>query len=198
MRATTRRGDDARPGHPRLLPVLLAALLAVPGCDGGGDAREGGVARDDADRDTVQPAGLPVAGDSAVAGLAAIDPWVRVAIMPDSDGGPDSPPVNSAAYLVLHNASDEDDALVAVESTLADTVELHTVSMVGGIMRMRAVEDLAVPAGGEAVLAPGGFHIMLIGLHAPLVEGDTAELTLRFRSGRTLSVTAPIRRAPPR
>ena len=106
--------------------------------------------------------------------------------------------MNSAAYLVIRNATEEDDALVAVESDLADTIELHTVSMDGGIMRMRAVEDVPVPAGGEAVLAPGGFHVMLIGLHAPLVEGDTAALTLRFRSGRTLEVTAPVRRGPVR
>lgn len=185
------RGDDAA-RTLRLSTTLLAALLAVAGCEGGADAPA------DSAGDTVPVAGEAGVEAAAADGLAVLDPWIRVAIMPDPDPAADAPPVNSAAYMVLRNATDQADALVAVESALADTVELHTVSMDDGIMRMRAVEEVAVPERGEAVLAPGGFHIMLIGLHAPLVEGDTAGLTLRFRSGRTLELTAPIRRSPPR
>lgn len=181
--------DAARPRRrPRSCPALLAALLALSACGADTGGEEGGeVARH-------QAADRPAAGPAADSGLTAVDPWVRVAIMPDSAPAEGAPPVNGAAYLVLRNGTGEDDALVAVESAVSDTVELHTVSMDDGIMRMRAVDAVPVPAGGEGVLAPGGFHIMLIGLHAPLLEGDTVQLTLRLQSGRTLQLAAPVRR----
>ncbi len=134
---------------------------------------------------------------AAAAGFAAVGPWVRTAVVPEGAGEPGAPPVNSAAYLVIRNPGPEADALVAVETAAADTAELHSVSMTEGVMRMRPVDSVAVAAGGEAVLEPGGFHVMLIGLRAALAEGDTVPLTLRFRSGRTLEVMAPVRRSPP-
>jgi copper(I)-binding protein len=97
---------------------------------------------------------------------------------------------------VLRNGTDEDDGLLGVETPVADTAEIHTVSMDGDVMRMRPVPEVPVPAGGEAVLRPGGYHVMLIGVRGPLEEGDTVPLTLRLRSGRTLRLAAPVRRGP--
>ncbi len=169
------------------------ALAALAGCsDGGGSASdgagEGAILAGDERGDSA--AAAPAA---SVDGLAAFDPWVRAAIVPEI--GPDSarPPVNSAAYLAIRNAGDAGDALVAASSPAASAVEIHEVSMRDDVMRMRQVDSVAVPAGGEAVLEPGGYHIMLIGLIDPLVKGDTVALTLRFRSGRELDLRAPVR-----
>jgi copper(I)-binding protein len=137
-----------------------------------------------------------------VAGIAAVGPWVRAAMGPAA--GADSPaagpvaPAISAAYLVIRNVGPRPDALVAVESEVADTAELHDVSMADGVMRMRAVNSVAVPAGGGVALEPGGLHVMLVGLRRALAEGDSVPLTLRFRSGRILRLTAPVHRAPHR
>ncbi len=118
-----------------------------------------------------------------------------MAIRPAGSDVPGAPPVNSAGYLVLRNAGAHADALVAIETEVADTAELHSVSLDGGIMRMRAVDTIPLPAGGEAVLEPGGFHIMLIGLKGALAEGDSVAMVLRLRSGAAVELVAPVRRA---
>ena len=171
-------------------PALLAALLLVACGDAGdeaGGAREPAAAADVPADTTVEPGDGPV----------ATSPWVRMAIVPEGSDAPDAPPVNSAAYLVLTNPLDIADALVAVETEVADTAEIHSVTMDDGVMRMRPVDAVEVPAGGEAVLEPGGYHIMLIGLTGPLTEGDSVDLRLRLRSGAVIDVTAPVFRSPP-
>lgn len=137
------------------------------------------------------------AAEAETAMITAMNPWVRTAIVPEGSDAPDAPPVNSAAYLVLTNPTAAADALVAVEAEVSDTAEIHTVTMDQGVMRMRAVDSIPVPAGGEAVLEPGGYHIMLIGLRGPLAEGDSVELRLRLRSGQVIDVTAPVLRVGP-
>ncbi len=131
---------------------------------------------------------------SADGTISANGAWVRVAIRPAGSDEPGAPPVNSAGYLALRNTGAEADALVTVETVVADTAELHSVSMEGGIMRMRAVDSIPVPAGGEAVLEPGGYHIMLIGLRDALAEGDSVAMVLRLRSGAAVEFVAPVRR----
>jgi copper(I)-binding protein len=194
-------------GTPRsrsLLAALVAGVAAaasVPAaCDGGAPA---------ADPDRPADRGADPADDRAP--VRAVDPgaregvvaaegaWVRAAIVPASDGsGPGTPaPANTAAYLTLRNASDVADALVGVQSPIADTAELHHATMADGVMRMRPVDSVAVPAGGSAVLEPGGYHVMLVGLRSAVGAGDTVALTLRLRSGRVLELAAPVRRSPP-
>ncbi|WP_232424102.1 copper chaperone PCu(A)C [Imhoffiella purpurea] len=101
---------------------------------------------------------------------------------------------NSAAFMVLSNHSGEDRALVAAESPVAETVELHTHVMADGMMQMRRIERIDIPAGGTATLAPGGLHIMLIGLGQPLDPGTDIDLELRFDDGETLDLEVPVRR----
>lgn len=101
---------------------------------------------------------------------------------------------NSAAFMMLSNTGDADRALVAAESTAADTVELHTHSMDDGMMQMRRIERIALPAGEQVTLAPGGLHVMLIGLAEQLKPGMDVALTLIFDDGSRQSVTAPVRR----
>jgi periplasmic copper chaperone A len=106
-----------------------------------------------------------------------------------------------AAYMVIHNSGTTDDALVSITSPAAATVELHqTTANASGEMVMQPVPSVPVPAGGSVELKPGSYHIMLIGLVAPLEIGDTVELVLTFESGdphTTLVVEAPVREDAP-
>jgi periplasmic copper chaperone A len=85
-----------------------------------------------------------------------------------------------AAFFVIENRGANDDTLLGADAEVADSVELHTHIHDSGVMRMRAIERILVPAGGQATLRPGGDHVMLIGLRAPLVEGQTYTLGLTF------------------
>ncbi len=116
--------------------------------------------------------------------LTVIDPYARA-----------TPPgiENSAAYLALRNSSDSDRRLVAAESPVARAVELHTHLHEDGMMRMRQVEHIDIPAQGEVKLQPGGLHIMLLGLERALAPGERIPLTLRFADGEQLSVEAEVR-----
>jgi periplasmic copper chaperone A len=100
----------------------------------------------------------------------------------------------SAAFMVLHNPGDEDIALVEARSPAAEVLELHNHVDVDGVMQMRQVPEIVVPAGGSATLAPGGLHLMLIQLAAPLVEGEPVGMTLVFDTGETQSLDAPVQR----
>ncbi|HIP53735.1 MAG TPA: copper chaperone PCu(A)C [Chromatiales bacterium] len=101
---------------------------------------------------------------------------------------------NSASFLTLTNNGEKAHALVAAKSPVSKVVELHTHTMEGGMMRMRRVEKIDLPAGQATKLQPGGLHIMLIGLHQQLKEGDKVPLTLVFEDGSETDVTAPVRK----
>lgn len=173
--------------------AALVGVLLLVACGEAPDGSEAGAVADTA-------AGMGEAsavGASTAGPVGVLNPWVRMAIMPEGSDAQDAPPVNSAAYFVLTNPTGEVDALVAVETEVADTAEIHSVTMDEGVMRMRPVDSVAVPAAGEVVLEPGGYHIMLIGLRRPLAEGDSVALRLRLRSGEVIDVTAPVLRSPP-
>jgi periplasmic copper chaperone A len=70
--------------------------------------------------------------------------------------------------------------LLGVESPVAEIVELHEMAMDGNVMRMRAIDRLALPAGRTVELKPGGYHVMLINLKAPLKPGESFPLRLRI------------------
>jgi copper(I)-binding protein len=131
----------------------------------------------------------------AGAQIVVADPWARAVVAGQTTTG---------AYLQLTSATDA--TLVAVASPAAKIVEIHEMRMDGGVMKMNAVDKLPLPAGRRVDLNPGGYHVMLMGLAAPLKEGDTVPLTLTIvdKTGRTQKVdvqakvrplTAP---APPR
>ncbi len=90
---------------------------------------------------------------------------------------------NGAAFMIIENRAATDDALVAAHARVSDTVELHTHIDDGGVMRMRKVDRIPVPAGGRVALRPGGLHVMFIGLKAPLAEGERFDLALDFETG---------------
>lgn len=102
---------------------------------------------------------------------------------------------NGAAYMVITNAGNAPDQLIAAASPVADKVELHTHVVEGDIMRMRPVKAIDINVGEPAVLRPGGLHIMLIGLKQPLQEGQPFPLTLTFANAGSLTVTVDVVKA---
>ncbi len=102
----------------------------------------------------------------------------------------------TAGYLSLRNNASTDHRLVAARSTVSDRVELHTHvhDMQTGMMQMRHVEHIDLPAGQTVALEPGGLHIMLMDLNTDLQPGTDVPLTLEFDDGSTLEIMAPVRR----
>lgn len=101
---------------------------------------------------------------------------------------------NSAAFMTLSNASARPIALVNARSGVAKVVELHTHLMEEGMMRMRQVEKIDIPANGEARLQPGGDHVMFIGLVEDLEPGAEVAFTLVFDDGSEKQVVAPVQK----
>lgn len=97
-----------------------------------------------------------------------------------------------AIYLTATNNGASADRLIGASSPAAEKAELHEMSMDNGIMKMRPVKSLAIAPGKSLVLKPGGYHVMLTGLKAPLKEGDTVPLTLQFEKAGAIAVTAQI------
>lgn len=122
---------------------------------------------------------------STADGVTVGDPYVR-AVPP---GQP-----NSASFMTIQNTDGVAHALVAAESSASKVVELHTHTMVDGMMRMRPVERIDLPAGESVALQPGGLHVMLIGLQRQLVPGEAVDLTLIFEDGSKKQITAPVRK----
>ena len=87
------------------------------------------------------------------------------------------------------------DRLTGAQTAIADRAELHESLQSGGVMQMRPVAGVPVAAGATVTLAPGGFHIMLIGLHQALKPGDSFPLSLRFEKAGTVQTTVHVRDA---
>lgn len=96
-----------------------------------------------------------------------------------------------AAYVVLVGG-EQADTLIGASSPVAGTVELHTHVETDGVMRMRQVDSIPIPAKTQVVFRPGGLHIMLIGLKGPLKEGRTFPLTLIFEHAGRIETQVPI------
>ncbi|HWU67038.1 MAG TPA: copper chaperone PCu(A)C [Methylophilus sp.] len=117
------------------------------------------------------------------------DAWVRASNPGQSVG---------AAYVTL--SSTEDVTLVYAETERAGTVEMHSMTMQNGIMKMRSMEELPVPAGKPVKLAPGGLHLMLFELATPFKAGEQVKFRLCFKDkqGKITDqfVTMPVKSAP--
>ncbi|MEL6750600.1 MAG: copper chaperone PCu(A)C [Pseudomonadota bacterium] len=92
-------------------------------------------------------------------------------------------------YLMLVNSGDTTDRLIGGSADFAARVEIHEMAMENDVMKMRAIEGgLEIPAGGEAVLKPGGNHVMFMGLKEPLVEGEERKATLIFEKAGPVEI----------
>lgn len=129
---------------------------------------------------------LPAAAHDYAAGDLRIGhPWTRAA---GANG-------NGAGFMSLRNAGAQPDRLLSAASPIARVAELHTHIREGEVMRMRPVNDIPLPAGQTVELRPGGLHIMLIGLNAPLVQGARVPLTLRFERAGEVQVELAVESA---
>ncbi len=99
---------------------------------------------------------------------------------------------NGAAYLTLSAEGEETDRLIAVASPVAKRVELHTHLMEEGVMKMRRIKAIEVAPGSPSVLKPGGHHVMLMGLQAPLKQGEKFPLTLTFERAGSVEVMVTV------
>jgi copper(I)-binding protein len=100
-----------------------------------------------------------------------------------------------AAYFTLEDVGPSPDRLIRVETPVAAAVELHTHMMHDNVMQMRPVGAIEVHPGTPTVLQPGGLHVMLVDLKAPLKEGDQFPLTLQFERAGRIEIRVPIERA---
>ena len=102
----------------------------------------------------------------------------------------------AGGFLTIENTGAEPDRLISVTSDIAGETQIHEMAMQGDVMKMRPLADgLEIPAGKTVVLAPGGFHIMFMGLKQTLVEGETITVTLTFEKAGTVDVVLPIEAA---
>lgn len=99
-----------------------------------------------------------------------------------------------AGFVTITSRADAD-RLLGFRSPACARPELHTHVMDNGMMRMRQVEAIKVPAGGSTVLGPGGLHLMFIDLTAPLVEGEEVPVTLIFEQAGEIEITLPVKAA---
>ena len=143
--------------------LAAAAMLTLAGC-AGTTAAETSAAAPEADSLSIQ------------------DAWVKAA-----DSG------MSAAFGTLENGGDTDLIVTSVESAASTTMQLHeTVENESGAMVMREKDGgFTIPAGGSFELAPGGNHLMLMDLTAPITAGTDVTFTLTLEDGSTYEFTAP-------
>jgi len=109
------------------------------------------------------------------------DPFVRMV--------PPGAPA-TAAFMVIQNTSDQDHTLVSAKAQVNEITELHTHIHDNGVMRMREVSKIELPANQATALKPGGLHIMLIDLKAPIEKGQIIPIELNFADGSSKTIEA--------
>jgi len=135
--------------------------------------------------DAAAPASTPV--DKADC-LVLRDGWIRL---------PPSPRPMLAGFGRIANGCSEEQVVVAVHSPRFGDVSLHETQLVDGVSRMRGLDRLPVAAGGEAVLQPGGMHLMLMQPDAVLAEGERVPLVLVLEDGREVTTGLQVRKDAP-
>lgn len=200
----------------RLLLAAVATTLAVTMAACSSDSSN------DASTDTTAGTGTTVGTGSGAAASGVVtvsDAWARTsptmqgtgaAYMQITGGAEDeelvgaSVPASVAGSVELHETStstgatgDSGDSMdmgdMDMGSDMGDDMDMGDMDMSGGMMTMRQISSIPVPAGATVTLEPGGLHMMLIDLAAPLVAGESFELTLEFASGATVRVPVDVR-----
>ncbi len=121
-------------------------------------------------------------GDYQAGSLAILHPYARPTAPAQPTGG---------GYLSVVNKG-SDDRLVSATAPVAQSVQLHSMRMEGDVMRMREVAAIELPAGQTVELKPGGWHLMLIGLKAPLAVGQSFPVRLVFEKAGTVTVEVKV------
>ena len=136
----------------------------------------------------LSPSLCAAAHDYQLGALHIEHPWSR-----------EMPPVapTAAAYFILHNQGSEADRLLSVATPVAGKAELHQHLHEDGVMKMQQVQDVAVPAAGEARFEPMGYHVMLFNLKQPLKDGERFPLTLTFEKAGAIEVEVAVEKELP-
>ena len=132
-------------------------------------------------------AGSVVAGDPARVAIGLSGGWTR----------PAAAGMNAAGYGAITNRGRAADRLIAAASPVASKVSIHESRSDHGVMSMRALSGVAVPAGSTVTLAPGGLHLMLEGLKRPLNAGGRVPITLTFVKAGAVRAERVVRTASP-
>ena len=120
-------------------------------------------------------------GDITVSGA-----WTR-ATPPNAKAG--------GGFAVIENKGASDDRLVAAASDVAASTELHEMTVNDGVMKMREMADgISVPANGTLELKPGSYHVMFMGLKAPLKQGEIVPVTLTFEKAGSVTLDFKVER----
>jgi copper(I)-binding protein len=124
--------------------------------------------------------------------LTALPAWAEVTV--ENAWARATPPGArlAAGYMTLRN-SGEADRLVSVRSPAAEKVQTHVTIKDGDVSRMRETRGYDVPAKGALELSPGGSHLMLVNIKAPLKEGDKVPLVLRFEKAGEVKTELAVR-----
>jgi len=128
---------------------------------------------------------LTLAGCGDSGALTVTDAWSR-SLPATADTG--------AVYFTITNHSGQDDALTGVSVPVAKMAELHRSTMTGDVMKMAPVPNgvVDIPNGETVKFEPGGLHVMLMGLTAPLTAGESFAATLHFRNAGDIAVTVSV------
>ena len=163
-----------------------ALCLAAPLLTIGAVAHSAGQSESRQQQDHSQHAGQGQHLGHSQQAIEVHHPWVRAV-----------PPVakNSAAYLMIVSRSQMDDTLLEASTSVAETVEIHKVVKMDGMMEMMPAGPVTIAAGSHFELKEGGYHLMLINLKRVPKEGETVELQLSFEHAGKVMVQAPVRRS---
>ena len=139
----------------------------------------------------IMPACPALAHEYKAGDLHIGHPWARPTVAGQKSGG---------AFLKVENRGAAADKLLSARSDIAESTEVHSMTMDGNVMRMRELPELPIAAGQTVELKPGGLHLMFMGLKSPLTVGQSVPVTLRFeRAGEVtveVKVEAPAAAAP--
>jgi len=128
--------------------------------------------------------GFPALADAVKAGDLVIDKvWARATLRTGAPTG---------AFLGIRNTGGAADRLIGVSSPLAKKAEIHQSAMTDGVMKMRHVMHVEIPAGKMVMFKPGGFHIMLMGMTKAIKAGAHVPLTLTFERAGKVTVHADV------
>ena len=149
--------------------ILLTVTIGLNACDSNSETSSN------------QNPPTTIVNTNAAELITVTKPWIRATAPGQTVSG---------AFMTLVNNSETAYALTSVSYSDANTVEIHKTSMNDGMMRMRKVNQVTIPANGTAELKPGSFHVMLIGLEKDMVAGETETLTLTFSDDSQKTVEA--------
>jgi len=121
----------------------------------------------------------------AQSALSIENPWAR-AMLPGAKVG--------AGYFEIKNNTDKPVRLASVRSTIAEKVEIHSMSMDGSVMKMRQMKDgVEIPPHSGLSFKPGSFHLMFINPKAPFKAGEVVPASFTFSDGRAINVPFAVR-----